>query len=286
MTNFQLFIGLLLTLTMIMRPFLYKPAAEHFPLNLSSLFTSTWLMVCLALSFPWLGHLYTDRFAEITASPYLLLSILKGVLLWVSVKLQQSINKQSTSSSAFYTFVSMALSSLVNNIFFNEGLKLFQIICICGFGILGIAFILMGDAKRLSAKNKVAFFIAILIGALFSVQDHLAIPQVGWYAHLLYSSLFMFLTCFIAKVSKNDFKIIFKNRTIALAGAFFGVTEFLIIYASINILPVTFVSMFMRLATPIVMLISAFKYKEQSWKNQLIFGLISLALALPLILIK
>ncbi|MBP3545654.1 MAG: hypothetical protein J6K16_00795 [Alphaproteobacteria bacterium] len=286
MTSFQLFIGLLLTLIMIMRPFLYKPAAEHFPLNLSSLFTSTWLIVCLVLSFPWFGHLYTDRFIEITTSPYLLLSMLKGILLWVSVKLQQSINKQSTSSSSFYTFVSLALSSLINNIFFHEGLKLFQILCICGFGVLGIAFIIMGDARRLSVKNKIAFFIAVIIGALFSVQDHIAIPQIGWYAHLLYSSIFMFLTCLIAKVSKNDFKIIFKNKSIVTAGSFFGITEFLIIYASINILPVTFVSMFMRLATPIVMLVSAFKYKEQSWKNQLIFGIISLALALPLILIK
>ena len=286
MTNFQLFIGLLLTLSMVMRPFLYKPAAEYFPLNLSSLFTSTWLMVCLALSFPWLGHLYTDRFVEITSSPYLLLSISKGILLWVSVKIQQSINKQSTSSSAFYTFISLALSALINNIFFNEGLQFFQIICICGFGILGIAFIILGDAKRLSVKNKIAFVFAVIIAALFSVQDHIAIPKIGWYAHLLYTSLFMFLTCFITKVSKNDFKIIFKNKTIAIAGAFFGISEFLIIYASVNVLPVTFVSMFMRLATPVVMLISAFKYKEQSWKNQLLFGLISLALALPLILIK
>ena len=286
MTNFQILIGLLITVCTILRPLLYKPAAQHFSLNLSALFTSAWLMVGLILTFPVLGHLLTDNGMEIITSPYLLLSALKGVFLWLMVKLQQSINKQSTSSSVFFSFMSMALASFINNVFFNEGLKNFQLVCVLGFGVLGLAFFAYGDAKRLSNKNKMAFVLAVIFGASFSVEDHLAIPQVGWYAHLLFSSLFMFLACFLSKVTFNDIKTVFKNKTIVAAGVLYTVSEFLIIYASINILPVSFVSMFMRMATPIVMLISAVRFKEQSIKNQLIFGLISLALALPLILIK
>lgn len=286
MTNFQILIGLLITVCTILRPLLYKPAAQHFPLNLSALFTSAWLMVGLILTFPVLGHLLTDNGMEIITSPYLLLSALKGVFLWLMVKLQQSINKQSTSSSVFFSFMSMALASFINNVFFNEGLKSFQLACVLGFGVLGLAFFAYGDAKRLSNKNKMAFVLAVIFGASFSVEDHLAIPQIGWYAHLLFSSLFMFLACFLNKVTFNDIKTVFKNKTIVAAGVLYTVSEFLIIYASINILPVSFVSMFMRMATPIVMLISAVRFKEQSIKNQLIFGLISLALALPLILIK
>lgn len=286
MTNFQILIGLLITICTILRPLLYKPAAQHFSLNLSALFTSAWLMVGLILTFPVLGHLLTDNGMEIITSPYLLLSALKGVFLWLMVKLQQSINKQSTSSSVFFSFMSMALASFINNVFFNEGLKNFQLVCVLGFGVLGLAFFAYGDAKRLSNKNKMAFVLAVIFGASFSVEDHLAIPQVGWYAHLLFSSLFMFLACFLSKVTFNDIKTVFKNKTIVAAGVLYTVSEFLIIYASINILPVSFVSMFMRMATPIVMLISAVRFKEQSIKNQLIFGLISLALALPLILIK
>ena len=286
MTNFQIFIGLLITTCSILRPLLYRPAAQYFPLNLSALFTSAWLMVGLIITFPILGHLLTDNGVQIVTSPYILLSILKGVTLWLLIKLQQSINKQSTSSSVFFSFMSMALSSLINNVFFNEGLKNFQLVCVLGFGVLGLAFFVYGDAKRLSNKNKIAFVLAVLFGASFSVEDHLAIPQVGWYAHLLFSSLFMFLACFFSKVTFNDIKTVFKNKTIVAAGVLYTVSEFLIIYASINILPVSFISMFMRMSTPIVMIISAVRFREQSIKNQLIFGLISLALALPLILIK
>ena len=134
--------------------------------------------------------------------------------------------------------------------------------------------------------DKIAFVLAVMFGASFSVEDHLAIPQVGWYAHLLFSSLFMFLACFLSKVTFNDIKTVFKNKTIVAAGVLYTVSEFLIIYASINILPVSFVSMFMRMSTPIVMIISAVRFREQSIKNQLVFGLVSLALALPLILFK
>lgn len=268
---------------MIIRPFLYKPVAKYFPAELSAAFTSCWLIVGLILSFPVFGHLYYDQAFKISTSPYLLLSILKGVLLWLMIKLQQKINKTSTSSSVFFGFISMALGSLVNNIFFKEGLELFQLICICSLGILGILFVLKGDAKLLSQKGKINFGIIIIIGALFSVIDHIAIPQIGWYSHLLFSSIVMFLVCLINKISKEDYYNIFMNKKVAIAGIVYTVSEFLIIYSSINILPVSFVALFMRMAAPIVMIISAIKYGEQSWKNQLTFGIFAMILALPLL---
>jgi len=286
MTNLQILFGLVLILCSVLRPLLYKPAAEYFPTYLSALFTSVWLMIGLIVSFPILGYLFTDNAKEIITSPYILLSILKGICLWLSIKLQQSVNKQSTSSSAFFSFMSLALASLINNLFFNEGLKPFQLICILGFGILGLEFFIYGDAKRLSNKNKIAFILAVIFGASFSIEDHLAIPKIGWYAHLLFSSIFMFLACFLNKITFNDIAIVFKNKTIVIAGIFYTLSEFIIVYCMINILPVSLASMFMRLSIPIVMIISAIRFKEQSIKNQLIFGFISFALALPLILIK
>lgn len=130
-----------------------------------------------------------------------------------------------------------------------------------------------------------AFASIVVFGAFFSVTDHLAIPQIGWYPHLLVSSLFMFIACLLNGISRTDFRNIFYNRAVVTAGIFYTISEFLIIYASVNLLPVSFVAVFMRLAAPIVMVVSAFKYKEQSWKNQLAFGVVSFALALPLILL-
>jgi len=49
---------------------------------------------------------------------------------------------------------------------------------------------------------------------------------------------------------------------------------------------VSIVAVFLRLSVPVVMIISAIKYKEQSVKNQLSFSLIAILLALPIILMK
>ena len=279
-------IGLLILTLMVIRPFLYRPCVEYFPAELSAAFTSVWLMVGLAVSWPFFGHLLIVPFDKIIRSPYLLLSIGKGILLWWMIKLQQDINKKSTSSSVFFGFVAMALGSLINNLFFKEGLKPFQLVCIFALGVLGLVFVLRGDAKRLSFRGKIDFATIIFLGAAFSVFDHLAIPQIGWYPHLLFSTISMFVVCVFYGLSKQDYYNIFRNRSIIIAGIVYTVSEFLIIYSSTNLLPVSFVAVFMRMAAPIVMLISSIKYHEQSFKNQLLFSGLAMVFVLPLIFIQ
>jgi len=286
MTYIQILTGFLILLSMIMRPMAYKPVAIYFPPKMSSAFTSTWLMVGLLLTAPFFGHLLSENFTQIIQSPYVLLSVLKGILLFSMIEFQQIVNKESTSSSVFFGFIALALGSFCNNIFFNEGLAFFQLMCVFGLGLVGLFFFLIGDAKRLSRRGKICFVMIVLYSALFSVTDHLAIPAIGWYPHLCISSFVMFLGCFAKGIHKTDFINMFYNRYIVYAGFIYTASEFLVIYASTNILPVSFVAVFMRLAAPVVMVVSAFKYKEQTWTNQLVFGIVSIALALPLILIK
>ncbi len=284
MTLFQLFIGFLLLISWVIRPLLYKPIAEYFPAKQSATFTSFWLVFSLILTYPILGHFLQFNGNNALFSPYILISVYKGVALFYFVTLQQIINKKSLSSSVFLSFIAMALGSLVNNLFFAENLGITKVFCICGFGILGILFLYKGDAKRLSHKDIIFFFIATIIMASFSISDHIAIPKVGWYAHLLVSSIIMCLSCFLYKISRLAFKMVFKDKRTILAGVFYAVTEFLVIYASINILPVSIVALFLRLSVPIVMIVSALRYKEQNLKNQLIFGILAILLALPIIL--
>ncbi len=286
MTLFQIFIGFLLLLSWAGRPILYRPAAKYFPPSMSPAFTATWLLVVLCLTFPLLGHLLYDDLKQILFSPFILISVYKGATLFYMIALQQVVNKESTSSSVFLSFIALALGVLANNIFFGEGLGYIKVLCIVSFGILGAVFLIKGDAKRLSKKALIAFFVVTLIMASYTVSDHLAIPQIGWYAHLLISSVVMFITSFMHGVSKQDFKNMFLNKSIALAGVFYAVSEFLVIYASINILPVSIVAVFLRLSVPVVMIYSAIRYHEQSLKNQLIFGVCAILLALPIILVK
>lgn len=286
MTLFQLFIGFLLLLSWVGRPLLYKPIAEYFPAKQSVTFTSFWLILGLILTYPILGDLLEFNNQNALSSPYILISVYKGVSLFYFVTLQQVINKKSMSSSVFLSFIAMALGSLINNLFFHENLGVIKVLCICGFGVLGILFLQKGDAKRLSHKDVMFFFIATVIMASFAISDHVAIPKVGWYAHLLVSSVAMFLICLLYPVSRKAFRLVLNDRRVVYAGVFYTVSEFLVIYASINILPVSVVAVFLRLSVPVVMVISAIKYKEQNIKNQLGFGIIAILLALPIILIK
>ena len=284
MSLFQIAIGFLLLASWVARPFLYKPAAKYFKPEISSLFTSCWLLVGLVVTFPFLGHLLEFKGQNVLFSPYILISIYKGVTLFYLISMQQAINKNSTSSSVFLGFIALALGALVNNLFFRENLGLVKVVCIVCFGVLGFLFLQKGDAKRLSRKDLYYFIIVAVIMASYTVADHLAIPRVGWYAHLLVSSVAMFLTSIIYKSSKDSLKVIFTNKTIIIAGIFYTLSEFFVIYASFNILPVSIVAVFLRLSTPIIMVISAVKYKEQDIKNQLGFGLAAIILALPIIL--
>lgn len=286
MTLLQFFVGLLLLLSWAGRPILYRPVAKYFPPQMSSAFTSTWLLVGLTLSFPLLGNLITDDWHNILFSPFALISIYKGETLFYLIKLQQVVNRESTSSSVFLSFIALAIGALANNLFFGEGLGIIKVLCILGFGVLGAAFLIKGDARRLSLKAKVAFFIVTLIMASYTISDHLAIPKIGWYPHLLISSIVMFAVCLVYGISKQDFVNMFKNKSIVYAGVFYTVSEFLVIYASINILPVSVVAVFLRLSVPVVMIYSAVRYHEQSLENQLVFAILAIALALPIILIK
>ncbi|MBP3545545.1 MAG: hypothetical protein J6K16_00240 [Alphaproteobacteria bacterium] len=284
MSLFQIAVGLLLLASWVARPLLYKPAAKYFKPEVSSLFTSCWLLVGLIITFPFLGHLLDFNNKNVLFSPYILISIYKGVTLFYLISMQQAINKNSTSSSVFLGFIALALGALVNNLFFHENLGLVKVICIVCFGILGFLFLQKGDAKRLSHKDLYYFIIVAIIMASYTVADHLAIPRIGWYAHLLVSSIAMFLTSIIYKASKETLKVIFTNKIIIVAGIFYTLSEFFVIYASFNILPVSIVAVFLRLSTPIIMVISAIKYKEQDVKNQLGFGIAAIILALPIIL--
>ena len=286
MTLFQIFIGFLLLLSWALRPILYRPAAKYFPMKMSSAFTSTWLMIALLLTFPVLGKLLLGDWREIFFSPFILISVYKGAMLFYSIELSQFVNRESTSSSVFLSFIALALGALANNLFFGEGLGVIKVLCILGFGALGATFLIKGDAKRLKKKAKTAFWVLTLIMASYTISDHLAIPQIGWYAHLLVSSAVMFAVSLFHGITKQDFKNMFLNRQIAYAGIFYAVSEFLVIYASINILPVSIVAVFLRLSVPAVMIYSAIRYHEQSLKNQLVFGLCAILLALPIILIK
>ena len=103
MTEIQLVSGMLIFVLMIIRPFLYKPAARQFPAELSAVFTSVWLMTAIILTFPFWGMSFVMQMPGVFVTPFFWISVIKGIGLWKFTSIQQSVNKESTSHR--YMFV-------------------------------------------------------------------------------------------------------------------------------------------------------------------------------------
>ena len=87
MSGFQLLIGFLLLLSWVGRPLLYRPIAEYFPAKQSASFTAFWLVLGLCLTYPILGGLLVFNNQNTLTSPYILISVYKGVSLFYFVTL-------------------------------------------------------------------------------------------------------------------------------------------------------------------------------------------------------
>ncbi len=271
----------------IIKPFLYRPLAEKYPANFAPEFTVAWIMPFILLSLPFMYPYLIDAVPTIKAHPAsFVLTILKGVLIWYAYKYAQIINHDSTSSTVFFPFISLATASLTINLFFHENLAPTHLFSIVSLGILGLFFCFAGDAKRMSYTGKINFVIAIFFSAVCPVIDHIAITDLGRYTYFFISNVAMFVFAFFTGLNYKKLKLIFTTKDVVWAGIIGAMLEITIIGVSVNILPVSFTAFFRRMAAPIVMVISAIKYKEQTVRNQLIFGCLALLFALPIILMK
>ena len=286
MTVFQFMIGILILSLGVLKPLLFKPVAEKYVPNFSSLFVGVWIVVAIIFSIPFMYEVFLNSISLMKLNPWsLLAAVLKGGFVWGAVWSMQIINKKSTSSSVFFPFISLSLASITMNLFLDEGLKPIHLMSIVLLGVLGGFYCFLGDARRMSISEKRMFFIAVIFAGGCSVMDHIGISGIGWYPYLVISNITMLLFVIKKGVSKVDFKNIFTQKEVVVAGIFNVCYETLILASMVAIMPVSFVSFFMRLSAPLVMVWSAVKFKEQTIKNQLAFGCLALILALPMMFV-
>lgn len=271
----------------IIKPFLYRPLAEKYPASFAAEFTSAWVMLMILISAPFMYQYLFDIKDIICAHPIaVFFTFVKGIFIWYAYRYAQTINHDSTSSTVFFPFISLAIASLSINLFFHENLALVHLLSIISLGVLGLIFCFKGDAKRMNHQWMISFGIAIFFSAACPIIDHVAIKEIGRYTYFVISNIVMFIFALFSGFSLHQLKLSFTSKEIALAGFIGALLEITIIGASVNILPVSFVAFFRRMAAPIVMVISAIRYKEQTVKNQLVFGCLALLFALPIILMK
>lgn len=114
----------------------------------------------------------------------------------------------------------------------------------------------------------------------------MAIPRSGWFFYFALSNLVFFLFSFTSNFNKGklEFRKNFSFPIMWAIGIIYTLGEIVVIYSYEEILPVTIGSLFIRLASPIVMVASAYLYKESKPSKQLAFGLLAILLAIPILL--
>lgn len=284
MTALAFATAFLLIVLSVAKPLVYKPIAQKYDFSFSSALMAYWIVGFSVLTLPFMWDKIVVALSDFKNEPmFFVLTLLKGALAWYAVKFAQIINKDSTSSSQFFPFISQALASLMLNVFFGENLKSIQLLSILLLGVLGIFFGMSGDTARMSKKWKINLLIAIFFSAACPITDHVCIGRIGWYPYFVFSNIFMFGMACVRKTFVHDLKSAFTTKDTIRAGFFIMLLEITIISSAITILPVSLICFFRRLAAPIVMVYSAVRFKERTVKNQLVFGILALLFALPII---
>ena len=103
--------AILLIILAVAKPIFYRGIAIKYKSSFSSTFTASWVVVFIILSLPFFSEDLLFGLTAIYKHPYLLLlDILKGVVVWYSVKYTQLVNRYSTSSSVYLSFISLGLA--------------------------------------------------------------------------------------------------------------------------------------------------------------------------------
>lgn len=263
-----------------------KPCANLFPAKSTSVFMGLWFAIGLLVSLPFFGHmLYIDGEFFLTAIPAwkILLSFGKGAILSIGMFLSQKIRKESLSSAAFYAPIALGIAALTNHFFFGEDMKGIQIAAVVGLGILGATFFLYGHAKKLSKTAKICFGLSILTSLYCITSDQVVISASNWYVHVFLYFLGAFLISLTQIKEANDIKVFFTNKHTLISGFIIVASELFLLSTMVAVIPVSIAVFFMNLSLPVIMLLSAKRWNENRWQEQLAYGLLAFGLAMPLI---
>ena len=283
MNIYQLLAGCFITFIVFFRSMTVKIGTKNYSSKQITFANYFYMMVALCCTMPFM----TDMFISIDASKItpIIAALIKGIMLYASVKLIADIAKESNSSAVFAGYISLGIGSLLNYFILSENLTMLQIVACVSLGILGMVFFLRGPASELSKFGKKAFVLLTLIIILNMFVDGVGIRGLNWYMYSIISSGFSLLIAFIILLFEKKYVYLkeLNSPILIVIGLVFAIGEFVILYSMQNYLPVSIAFLFLRLSAPIVMFVSAYIYKERTPKEQLLFGGLAVLFALPIL---
>lgn len=205
------------------------------------------------------------------------MSMLKGILLYLIVTSLAQISKNSVSSGTFAMSSSLPISSIIVMLFFGEELSSFDIIAVLLIGLVSLFYFLRGMTNGLSREDKISYIALIIYVTLITISDRISGVNQSWAVHLTASTIVWLLIGYIKPFfgkTRDALKISsLLKKPLIILGVVYLIGEILIIYSMQNIFSgVVMPSIFIRVATPITMLIASLRYGEGRWQDQAVFG--------------
>jgi|GEM_PF-2393897 len=285
--------GLLITLLWIGRYVLNKEAGvkKCAPVDLS-FSNSAWMALgAIVITVMFWNTEFVPFFASGQEMAFpLFMSVIKGFALYSIVRCFAQISGKSLSSGTFTSNTNFLIGSILIMLIFGDNLNLWDVLSVIAIGAVGILFLVKGHGRVLNKSDKIAYFIIILGNTVCMISDRIVAVNYSWAVQLSVSSLTWFgIGVFSrligkSKKHKNSFSIL-KNKTLLTLGVVYLGGEIFLMYFIQNVFAgVITPAVFMLAATPATMLISALKYHEDKWHEQLIFSALIIAPVLTFII--
>lgn len=278
----QLFLFALFVLT-IAHLISLKLCSNRLDHRTAPLFIGGWTLIGLAASYPMFGGLLGAGLLAFAAHPWLgALVIAKGCLLYVLLVGSQDLMKVSLSSRHYVTPLAVGLLAICNWAL-GEQLGAGQWFSALGLCLLAGAFLLRGHAADLGQQGRRVYARLVVLVVATGVLDHFVLSHVDWYSYLLLSNIV--LLALAVGLNARNLPLL---RDAALhplalfAGVIYAATELLKFYQQVSINPVTAVVLTQAMTKPVILVLSALIWHERTLREQLIWGLLAFAVALPM----
>ncbi len=249
------------------------------------LFIGGWTLAGLALVYPLYADLLTEGLQKFEANPVLpALAALKGALLCYLFIVSQELMKVSLSSRHYVTPLSLGLIT-IGNAAFGETLKPQEWFSSIGLCLLAVGFFLKGHLSDLTPRDRLSYTKLVGISAGISIIDHIITQDANWYVLSIAAYAVVFLVAIAWNFRTLDnFRAAALTRPAILAGIFYAATELVKAYQQVTINPVTVVVTVQAMTKPVILVLSAYLWKERTVREQLAWGAAAFVITLPLFL--
>jgi hypothetical protein len=246
-------------------------------------FICGWTLLGLALTAPVYGHLWVEGVEKFRAAPYLVaLCALKGGLLYFLFVISQRLMQVSLSSRHYVTPLAIGLITF-SNFLLGETMTAAQWVSCMGLSLLALAFVFRGHLSDMAREARLSYAQLVLLSAVLGVLDIFITRETNWYAGLVVSNLVLLaVTLVMIRGDRAILKSAFFSTAAAIAGAFYMVTELVKFYQLVSINPGPVVGTVQAMTKPVILVLSAWVWKERTVREQMVWGVLALIITLPL----